>query len=177
MFFRGHKFTLIRIGVLTLIMTRDWLMVWKALNLSAITQAGRPPLWRCHPLPHGILQPQGRGGPSATQSCAASFNQDSQSIDRCLQQSSKFPIIALMSAVRTWCTAEEASRVCGVRSVLRDKGLSYSGDQVGLRSCLLMVQTQACFHIPVLLGVPHRLCAHNRCQNALMRNRHTIQNA
>lgn len=72
--------------------------------MRVITQARRLPLWRSYSLSHRLLQPQGRGARSAAQSRRASFNRDSRSIDRCLQQSSKFQLLlpCLLSEPSTW---------------------------------------------------------------------------
>lgn len=162
-FFRGHKFTLIGISVFKLVMTRSWFLVWKVLSMSVITQARRLPLWRSYSLSHRLLQPQGRGGRSATQSCRASFNQDSHSIDRCLQQSSKFQLLLR-------CLLSEPS--------VRLKLLGSAGCEAGVTlqrpeppSVPPWEQEYRLRHASAhlyLLG-PHGLGDHNRCQDTLMK--------
>lgn len=78
----------------------------------------------------------GRGKADPQQRATVPSSIKTHSIDRCLQQTSKFPIIGSISAVSTWLWLKLPGSVCVVRPELHCQELSHpgdpQGDQVGL---------------------------------------------
>jgi hypothetical protein len=141
-------------------------MVWNVLSLSVITQEKM------------CLSPSSRspasGEADRQQRATVPSSIKIHSIDRCLQQSSKFPIIGSISAVSTWRVwLKLPGSVCWEACVcyIAKDGASRGTPMETRWVWGLMVQIIACSHIPVCLGMPDRLCASNRSQDTFLKCR------